>query len=131
VHTVSLLSDLVEVPFALNNEVYVPKDEAQSSPTGPNDDDKNVDINDDTVVLDTMHLHLTSPLYSTGIALFWTGQRSSMHYVQVIVFFALLVNKSRQTSGVDGNGIGRGSSPRFVKISNGPNTNSEYSNLLN
>jgi hypothetical protein len=26
---------------------------------------------------------------------------------------------------------GRGSSPRFVKISNGPNTNSEYSNLLN
>jgi len=25
----------------------------------------------------------------------------------------------------------RGSSPRFVKISNGPNTNSEYSNLLN
>ena len=95
-HTVSLLSDLVEVPFALNNEVYVPKDEAQSSPTGPNDDDKNVDINDDTVVLDTMHLHLTSPLYSTGIALFWTGQRSSMHYVQVIVFFALLVNKSRQ-----------------------------------
>jgi len=61
VHTVSLLSDLAEVPFALNNEVYIPKDEAQSSPTGPNDDD-NVDINDDTVVLDTMHRDLTSPL---------------------------------------------------------------------
>ena len=30
-----------------------------------------------------------------------------------------------------GNAFARGSRPRFVKISNGPNTNSECSNLLN
>ena len=58
-------------------------------------------------------------------------------YPDMIVSVLSKIEVSMRTSGcpnrVDAHGviIIRGSGPRFVKFSNGPNTNSECSNLLN